>query len=189
MFWGCQARFTRLGRSDGCDPACISWYFWVTGLKKPPLQSFLEEPDAWIGVLPNVFPRSYTAVKGPLSLLLHSVLSGLLTSTPALLTLVDGPWRSDPVFFFLPGVTFAKCVGILARIYHLLDFASTAVPWTCSHPPSYLLRFRNSFSWDAEQEGWIRPGSPPLRMMAGPVRHFRGAVFPAWQDTVAADLC
>ena len=32
------------------------------------------------------------------------------------------------------------------------------------------------FFWDSEQAGWIRPGLPPLRMMAGPIQHFRSAI-------------
>ena len=43
--------------------------------------------------------------------------------------------------------------------------------------------------WDTEQAGWIRPGLPPLCMMTGPIQHFSGAIWQAWQDKVAADLC
>ena len=32
--------------------------------------------------------------------------------------------------------------------------------------------------WDSEQAGWIRPGLLPLRMMIGPIQHFRSAF---WQ--------
>ena len=45
------------------------------------------------------------------------------------------------------------------------------------------------FFWDSEQAGWIRPGLPPLRMMTGPIRHFRSAIWQAWQSKVATDLC
>ena len=45
------------------------------------------------------------------------------------------------------------------------------------------------FFWDSEQAGWIRPGLPPLRMMTGPIQHFRCASWQAWQHKVATDLC
>ena len=45
------------------------------------------------------------------------------------------------------------------------------------------------FFWDSEQAGWIRPGLPPLRMMTGPIQHFRSAIWQAWQHKVATDLC
>ena len=35
----------------------------------------------------------------------------------------------------------------------------------------------------------MRPGLPPLRVMTGPIRHFRGAMWHAWQDKVASDVC
>ena len=60
------------------------------------------------------------------------------------------------------------------------------------HGPIHLLissALEICFAWDSEQEGWIRAGLPPVRMMARPVQHFRGAIFSAWQDTVAAELC
>ena len=43
--------------------------------------------------------------------------------------------------------------------------------------------------WDSEQAGWIRPGLPPLHMMTGTIQHFRSAIWQAWQNKVAADLC
>ena len=42
--------------------------------------------------------------------------------------------------------------------------------------------------WDSEQAGWIRPGPPPLRVMTGSIQHFRGAIWKAWQEKVAADI-
>ena len=45
------------------------------------------------------------------------------------------------------------------------------------------------FFCDSEQAGWIRPGLPPLRMMTGPIQHFRSAIWQAWQHKVATDLC
>ena len=45
------------------------------------------------------------------------------------------------------------------------------------------------FFWDSDQAGWIRPGLPPLRMLTGPIQHFRGAIWQAWQHKVSTDLC
>ena len=36
------------------------------------------------------------------------------------------------------------------------------------------------FFWDSDQVGWIRPGFPPLRVMIGPIQHFRCAIWQAW---------
>ena len=77
-----------------------------------------------------------------------------------------------------------------ARIFRLLDYASTGSP--AHGGPSHLLlqsAEELGFFWDSEQAGWIRPGLPPLRMMAGPIQHFRSAICQAWQSKVAADLC
>ena len=75
------------------------------------------------------------------------------------------------------------------RIFRLLDYASAGAP---GHGPIHLLiqsADELGFFWDSDQAGWIRPGLPPLRMMAGPVQHFRSAVWHAWQHRVATDLC
>ena len=59
------------------------------------------------------------------------------------------------------------------------------------HGPTHLLlqsAEEIGFFWDSEQAGWIRPGLPPLRLMTGPIQHFRSAIWRAWQDKVAADL-
>ena len=78
---------------------------------------------------------------------------------------------------------------IKARIFRLLDYASAGSP---GHGPIHLLiqsADELGFFWDSDQAGWIRPGLPPLRMMAGPVQHFRSAIWQAWQHKVATDLC
>ena len=75
------------------------------------------------------------------------------------------------------------------RIFRLFDLAAAGSP---GHGAVHLLissTLEIFFAWDSEQEGWIRAGLPPLRMMAEPVQHFRSAIFSAWQDTVATDLC
>ena len=70
----------------------------------------------------------------------------------------------------------------------LLDYASTGSP---GHGPIHLLLQSSEeigFFWDSEQAGWIRPGLPLLRMMTGPIQHFRCGIWHAWQGKVAADL-
>ena len=65
-----------------------------------------------------------------------------MTNTPALLSLLDGPWRSDPAFFIIWS-RFRQLRRNLAyrpddeaRIYRLLDYASTGSP---GHGPIHLL--------------------------------------------------
>ena len=38
------------------------------------------------------------------------------------------------------------------------------------------------------RNGWVRVSLPPLRMMAGPIQHFRTAILEAWQSHVFAGL-
>ena len=118
-----------------------------------------------------------------------------MTNTPALLSLLDGPWGSDPAFSIIWS-RFRRLRRYLAyrpdeeaRIFRLLDYASTGSP---GHGPIHLLlqsAEELGFFWDSEQVGWIRPGLPPLRMMTGPIQHFRCAIWQAWQSKVATDLC
>ena len=35
------------------------------------------------------------------------------------------------------------------------------------------------FTWDGDEKGWVRVSLPPLRMMTGPVQHFRSAILDA----------
>ena len=75
------------------------------------------------------------------------------------------------------------------RIFRLLDYASSGSP---GHGPIHLLiksAEEIGLFGDSEQAGWIRPGLPPLRMMTGSIQHFRSAIWQAWQEKVAADLC
>ena len=118
-----------------------------------------------------------------------------MTNTLALLSLLDGPWGSDPAFFIIWN-RFRQLRRYLAyrpddqdRIFRLLDYASAGSP---GHGPIHLLiqsADELGFFWDSEQAGWIRPGLPPLRMMTGPIQHFRSAIWQAWQHRVATDLC
>ena len=65
-----------------------------------------------------------------------------MTNTPALLSLLDGPWGSDPAFFIIWS-RFRQLRRYLAyrpddeaRISRLLDYASTGSP---GHGPIHLL--------------------------------------------------
>ena len=117
------------------------------------------------------------------------------TNTPALLSLLYAPWGSDPAFFIIWN-RFRQLRRYLsyrpddeARIFRLLDYASAGSP---GHGPIHLLiqsADELGFFWDSEQAGWIRPGLPPLRMMTGPIQHFRTAIWQAWQHKVVTGLC
>ena len=140
---------------------------------------------------------SVTAVSSFRSAIARAVWSKKLpmTNTPALLSLLVGPWGSDPAFFIFWS-RFRQLRRYLAyrpddeaRISRLLDYASTGSP---GHGPVHLLiqsAEELCFFWDSEQAGWIRPGLPPLRMLSGPIQHFRDAIWQAWQHKVATDLC
>ena len=116
-------------------------------------------------------------------------------NTAASLRLLDGPWGSDPAFFIIWN-RFRQLRRYLAyrpddeaRIFRSLDYASAGSP---GHGPIHLLiqsADELGVFWDSEQAGWIRPGLPPLRMMTGPIQHFRSAIWQAWQHKVATDLC
>ena len=90
-----------------------------------------------------------------------------MTNTPALLSLLDAPWGSDPAFFVIWS-RFRQLRRYLAyrpdeeaRIFRLLDYAAAGSP---GHGPIHLLiqsADELGFFWDSEQAGWIRPGLPP----------------------------
>ena len=73
-------------------------------------------------------------------------------------------------------------------MYRLLAAAAGG----CSgHGPAHLLvesAAEIGFSWCSLVPGWNRPGLPVLSMMAGPVQHFRAAVFGAWRLKVSVEL-
>ena len=44
------------------------------------------------------------------------------------------------------------------------------------------------FASDGNEYGWVRVSLPPLRMMTGPIQHFRTAILEAWHFHVFARL-
>ena len=59
------------------------------------------------------------------------------------------------------------------------------------HGPIHLLLISAAelgYAWDGGEKGWVRVSLPPLRMMTGPVQHFRSAILDAWRFHVFARL-
>ena len=44
------------------------------------------------------------------------------------------------------------------------------------------------WTWDTDLHAWIRPGLPELHIIAGPIQHYRSAIFDVW-GTQSRDLC
>ena len=103
--------------------------------------------------------------------------------------------KSDPALFVIWS-RFRQLRRYLAyrpdevdRVYRLLDYASTS---SSGHGTVHLLldsALEIGLSWDSTQAGWVRSGLSPLRMMTGPIQHFRRTVWQAWQGKAAIDLC
>ena len=130
-------------------------------------------------------------------MLLLCVLFGLESSRLLVLVLylafLDGPHGCDPSFciVWFRFLLFRRYLSFrpdeVPRLYTLL--VSDGCP---SHGPIHVLvtsARRIGFSWDSLMTRWDRPGLPGLSNLAGPVQHFRSAVFDAWRNKVAADLC
>ena len=115
-----------------------------------------------------------------------------MTKTLGLLILLGGPWGSDPAFYviwsrFPPRTSVIGRQALRGRTY--LPSFGRRLHWVPGHGPIHKLCYGDRFSWDSEQEGWIRAGLSPLRMVFGPVQHFHSTIFQAWQQKVATDLC
>ena len=93
------------------------------------------------------------------------------------------------------GVVFVSSVVILRTV--LTRKLAFFVCWTMplrfplgTGPSIFFFSLPKKFFFcDSEQAGWIRPGLPPLRMMAGTIQHLRGAIWQAWRSKVPTDLC
>ena len=117
-----------------------------------------------------------------------------MANLQAVLSLLDAPDCCDPELYVIWN-RFRQLRRFLAerpdevpRVCRLLDLAAAGRP---GHGPVHLLLHsagQIGFAWDSREEGWLRPGLPPLRMLAGPYQHFKHAVFSAWRGRVAGIL-
>ena len=117
-----------------------------------------------------------------------------LANPHAVLSFLDAPDCCDPELFVFWS-RFRQMRRFLAfrpdevsRAYRLLDLVTAGRP---GHGPVHLLfqsAVRLGFSWDSKEEGWLRPGLPPLRMLSGPYQHFQKAIFSSWRGRVAGIL-
>ena len=113
-----------------------------------------------------------------------------LAKAPAILNLLDGPIGVDPAFHIIWS-TFrvvrrylAYCPDEEPRIYRMIDCISRGAQ---GHGPVYLpltSAAELGFAWDEAEKGWV----PHLRMMSGPVQHFRSAILDAWRFSVFSRL-
>ena len=117
-----------------------------------------------------------------------------MANPQAVLGLLDAPDCCDPELYVIWN-RFRQMRRFLAyrpdevhRIKRLLDSAASCRP---GHGQVHLLVQSAGFlgfAWDSHEEGWLLPGLPPLRMLAGPIQHFKSAIISAWRDRVASVL-
>ena len=110
-----------------------------------------------------------------------------LANSPAILNLLDGPVDVDPAFHVIWS-RFRMMPEEEPRIFRMLDLISRGAQ---GHGPVHLLLISAAelgFAWDGNEHGWVRVSLPPLRMMAGPIQHFRSAILEAWHFHVFARL-
>ena len=117
-----------------------------------------------------------------------------LAIAPAILNLLNGPVDVDPAFhivssrFRMVRRYIAYCPDEEPRIFRMLDFISRGAQ---GHGPIHLLLTSAAelgFAWNGDAERWVRVSLPPLRMMTGPVQHFRSAILDAWRFSVFSKL-
>ena len=110
-----------------------------------------------------------------------------LANAPSILNLLDGPVDVDPAFyviwsrFRMMRRFLAYCPEEEPRIFRMLDLISRSAQ---GHGPAAEL----GFAWDGNENGWVRVSLPPLRMMTGPIQHYRSAILEAWHCRVFARL-
>ena len=111
-----------------------------------------------------------------------------LANAPAILSLL--PVDVDPAFYIvwsrfrMVRRYLAYCPEEEPRIFRMLDLISRGAQ---GHGPVHLLLISAAeigFAWDSGEQGWIRVSLPPLRMMTGPIQHFRTAILDAWRFQV-----
>ena len=117
-----------------------------------------------------------------------------LANTPAVLNLLHGPVDVDPAFhviwsrFRMMRRYLAYCLEEEPRVFRMLDLISRSAQ---GHGPVHLLLISAAeigFAWDGDEKGWVRVSLSPLRMMTGPIQHFRSAILEAWRFHVFARL-
>ena len=117
-----------------------------------------------------------------------------LANTPPILNLLDGPVDVDPAFYIvwsrfrMMRRYLAYCPEEEPRIFRMLDLISRGAQ---GHGPVHLLLISGAeigFTWDSGEQGWLRVSLPPLRMMTGPIQHFRSAILDAWHFHVFSKL-
>ena len=117
-----------------------------------------------------------------------------LANAPAIVNLLDGPVGVDTAFhiiwawFRMMRRFLAYCPEEEPRIFRMLDLISSG---TQGHGPVHLLLITAAelgIAWDGNEHGWVRVSLPPLRMITGPVQHFRSAILDAWRFQVFAWL-
>ena len=104
-----------------------------------------------------------------------------LASAPAILNLLDG--GVDPAFhivlsrFRMMRKYLADCPE--KKTWHLSDagFNLWRSSGTRTHSFSFIFAAELGFTWGGDEKGWVRVSLPPLRMMTGPVQHFRSVPF------------
>ena len=115
-------------------------------------------------------------------------------NAPAVPHLLDGPIGVDPAFhiiwsrFRMMRRFLSYCPEEEPRIFRMLDLISRGAQ---GHGPVHLLLISAAelgFAWDGDEKGWVRVSLPPLRLMTGPVQHFRSAILDAWRFQVFARL-
>ena len=100
-----------------------------------------------------------------------------MASPSAVLSLLDAPDGCDPTFYVIWG-RFRQMrrysgyrPGEVHRFFRLLDLAAAGQP---GHGPVHLLlesALELGFALDSAEGEWLRPGFPPLKMLAGPLQH------------------
>ena len=144
---------------------------------------------SWVWFVVSTFLLASTLLRLLMYPPLLSVLSGLplfgavwstkmpLANSPAILNFLDGPVDVDPAFhviwsrFRMMRRFLAYCLEEEPRIFRMLDLVSRGAQ---GHGPVL------GFAWDGNEHGWVRVSLPPLRMMTGPIQHFRSAILEAW---------
>ena len=118
-----------------------------------------------------------------------------LANVGAVLSLFDGPTGCDPAFcvVWFRFRLFRRYLSLwpaeVGRVYRLLEMVSRGCP---GHGPVHLLAASAAeigFTWDPDALAWFRPRLPLLSNLAGLLQHFKAAIFDAWRNKVAADLC